>query len=81
MFISFIYSKCSEKKFAWTIKNHLKFWVFGAVVFAVWLVFVFVLEPILPDWWNNTYTIIFFSTIPSYFSGLIVSFVVDKWME
>ena len=80
MLISFIYSKCFEKKFVWTIKNHLKFWVFGAVILGVWLVIVFVFGPFLPGWWNNTYTIIFFATIPSYFSGLIVNFVIEKWM-
>ena len=81
MFMIFIYCKCFEKKFVWILKNHLKYWIFGLLIVAIWYLFIFVIIPISPQWWNNTHTIIFFATIPSYFSGLIVSFFIEKWMK
>lgn len=76
--IHYLYSKYLGEKFVWTIKNHLKFWFYGIVMLAIWLLIVFAFEPFLPDWWNNTYTLIFFATFPSYFSGLVLHYVIEK---
>ena len=81
LLISYLYTKLHNTKFVWAIKNQLKFWIFGIIIRVTWYVFVFALEPFLPNWWNNTYTIIFFATLPSYFGGLLVNHVIVKWMK
>jgi len=80
LIISYCYKKINNEKFVWSLKNLLKIYIFGAIILAIWFLFVFILQPFLPDWWNNYYTMLFFATFPSFIGGLIVYYVVEKWL-
>lgn len=81
LIIYYFYSRLYKKKVVWSIGNQIKFWIFGIIIPVTWYVFVFALEPFLPNWWNNTYTAIFFATLPSFIGGLVVGFVLNKWVD
>ena len=81
LIIYYFYSRLYKKKVVWSIGNQIKFWIFGIIILVTWYVFIFALGPFLPDWWNNTYTTIFFATLPSFIGGLVVGFVLNKWVD